>query len=67
MPYSDGAVSPIRSGPSVPKKKKKRRKHINGQNQWESELNVRLIMAKIVKYVVQAKIVKYVVQAKIVK
>ena len=23
MPYSDGAVSPIRSGPSVPKKKKK--------------------------------------------
>ena len=25
MPYSDGAVSPIRSGPSVPKKKKKKK------------------------------------------
>ena len=26
MPYSDGAVSPIRSGPKVPKKKKKKEK-----------------------------------------
>ena len=26
MPYSDGAVSPIRSGPKVPKKKKKKKK-----------------------------------------
>ena len=25
MPYSDGAVSPIRSGPKVPKKKKKKK------------------------------------------
>ena len=47
MPYSDGAVSPIRSGPKVPKKKKKKKKEnklqLNfGQNEWKSQLNVRL-------------------------
>ena len=41
MPYSDGAVSPIRSGPSVPKKKKKELKG-NGQKLKTNQLNVRL-------------------------
>ena len=35
MPYSDGAVSPIRSGPKVPiKKKKKSTGSNNGLNLW---------------------------------
>ena len=47
MPYSDGAVSPIRSGPSVPKKKKKRKSN-NGQNQLNLSQNERGNKAKIV-------------------
>ena len=48
MPYSDGAVSPIRSGPKVPKKKKKKYgvSKGNGQNQWENKVNERVILAK---------------------
>ena len=55
MPYSDGAVSPIRSGPKVPKKKKKRDDGVKrqpnyafGLNTWENQLKLRLIVAKIV-------------------
>ena len=40
MPYSDGAVSPIRSGPKVPKKKKKIKG--NGQKLKKNQLNVRV-------------------------
>ena len=49
MPYSDGAVSPIRSGPKVPKKKKKKEIRVskgNGQNKWENKVNERVIQAK---------------------
>ena len=40
MPYSDGAVSPIRSGPKVPKRKKKKKKnHIS--HEWPKQVKTR--------------------------